>query len=67
MINLQDILIRANQEAYPQFVGRQSKVKRVPRSIKKHNARKKEADRKSHQSGLVLESLQKWSCLGQTT
>ena len=52
LVNLQDILIRANQEAYPQVIARQRKVRRVPRSIKKLNARKKEADRKMRRLAL---------------
>ncbi len=65
LINLQDILIRANQEAYPQVIGRQRKVKRVPRSIKKLNARKKEADRKMRRLALQrsrkLRDKETWS------
>jgi len=58
-------LIRANQEAYPQVIGRQRKVKRVPRSIKKLNARKKEADRKMRRLALQrsrkLRDKETWS------
>ena len=44
--NLQKILIRANCEAYPQPNRQKHRVRRIPRSIKKLNAKKKEADRK---------------------
>ena len=65
LVHLQDILIKANQEAYPQVVGSQRKVKRVPRSIKKLNARKKEADRKMRRLALQrsrkLRDSEAWS------
>ena len=50
--NLQRILIRANCEAYPQSSRQKRRVRRVPRSIKKLNAKKKEADRKQRRLSL---------------
>ena len=50
--NLQRILIKANCEAYPQSSRQKRRVRRVPRSIKKLNAKKKEADPKQRRLSL---------------
>ena len=63
--NLQRILIKANCEAYPQSSRQKRRVRRVPRSIKKLNAKKKEADPKqrrlSHQCSRRLCDGEAWT------